>query len=180
MSPLRHGVLLAVTGCASGSTPTGVLHGDVTVAQDGSVEGVLVWEFFEANRTTTAPADGHLCARLLSVSGSPVEEADCGDCAVAVALDVADTEQDCGDTLGTDPTLASMDRLWIQADTATTAAMYPDARWAWALGWGGGAPAVEGVAWDEGFEFGDPPSDPTVLTGRRVRLAPAEARTLAQ
>lgn len=180
MSFLRHGILLTAVGCASGGGSTGVLHGDLTVSQDGAVEGVLVWEFFEADRTTAAPAEGHLCARLLSVSGTPVDASDCDTCEVAVALQVSDIEHDCADTLGTDPELESMDRLWIQDGSAKSAGKYPDSRWAWALGWSGAAPVEEGVAWDEGFEFGEPPPDPTVLTGRRVRLAPTEARRLGQ
>ena len=150
----------------------------MTVHDGGSVTGVLMWEFFAQDGGGPAVPDAHSCARLLEIVGEHEPASDCGDCAVAVTLAVAEVEHDCADKMGTDKSLSKMDRLWIRPGSGDKSSAYPDERWAWALGWEGSAPSAEGVAWDEGFEFGEPPVDPSSLAGRRVRLAPDSARVI--
>jgi len=179
VSALRSGLcVLLLSACASGGGHTGVLHGDVTVAEDGSVQGVFVWEFFAPEGPEPALAEAHVCARLLEVAGEPSPDAACEDCVVAAALTISEVEHDCADSMGTDPSLASMDRIWLRPGSGGKSGHFPDDRWSWSLGWDGGTPSEEGVAWDEGFEFGEPPDHPDVLLGRRVRLAPESARRL--
>ena len=171
-------VMLALSACASGTGTSGVLHGDVTVHEGGEISGVLLWEFFAQEGDSPAEPEGHLCARLLEVVGEPDSDSECDDCAVAVTLAVTDVEHDCSDKMGIDKSLAAMDRLWIRPGPGDRSSVFPDDRWSWALGWGQTTPAAEGVAWDEGFEFGEPPSDPSSLVRRRVRLAPDSARVI--
>ena len=177
----RPGLLLVaglsvLGGCGGGGTDVwGVLHGDLTVSGDGAVRGVLVWEFFDSAWERSVSADDHRCARVLTVVGAPVP---CDGCAVAVSLQVDELEHDCPGSEGTHPDLRAMDQLQVAPPGKAVAGAWPDDRWAWSLGWSGGGLEAEGVAWDEGFEFGEPPEDPKVLTGRRVRLGAATARRL--
>lgn len=169
--------LLALGLCACGHNRHdlwGVLHGDVTVSETGDVHGVLVWEFFEGAWERSTSADDHRCGRVLEVDGTA--DPSCEDCAAAATLVVTNVEHDCPAGEGTHAALAALDRLWIQPSGHTPAGSWPDTAWSWALGWSGGSPVEEGVAWDEGMEFGDPPPDPTSVVGRRVRLAPTTAR----
>jgi hypothetical protein len=121
------------------------------------------------------PADDHRCGRVVAVQGTP-DSTDNADSTLSVALQTENIEHDCSSWEGSDPSLASMDRLVLRPAASTPAGNWPDDRWTWALGWSGGAVADEGVAWDEGMEFGEPPADRSSLLGRRVRLSPTDAR----
>jgi hypothetical protein len=172
------GCVTAAIGCGSGTGDLwGLLHGDVTVQADGSVQGVLVWEFFEADWEAARSGEEHRCGRVLTVEG-PADPS-CADCAVAVTLLAENTEHDCPGVEGVSPQLQSMDRLWIRKAQRAPAGQWPDASWGWSVGWSGGAPTDEGVAWDEGMEFGEPPVDPSSLLGRRVRLSPTRAHAFS-
>ena len=133
---------LALPACASATDTTGVLHGDVTVRADGGLHGQLVWEFFEGDAVTP---EAHVCARLIAVRGEPDPESTCEDCEVAVILEVEDVEHDCAGSVGSDRSLARMDRLWIGPGSADRSAAFPDDRWSWSLGWKGALPEEEGV-----------------------------------
>lgn len=171
--------LCLLTGCGTGSHDLwAMVHGDVTVSMEGQVSGVLVWEFFEPQWEAQQSADHHRCGRVLAVTGAP--EPGCTDCAVAVTLETEDVEHDCPGGEGTHSSLAAMDRLQLVRAKETPPGAWPDDRWSWALGWSDSVPAVEGVAWDEGMEFGEPPADRSSLLGRRVRLMPTRARGLDQ
>ncbi len=167
---------LCLGGCSGPSADLwGVLHGDVTVGEDGSVDGVLVWEMFESDWADDLDPERHLCGRVLHVAGES-SPSGCAECAVDAALVVEEIQTDCPGVEGSTPALVSMDRLRLLPVNGKIAGAWPDYQWAWALGWAGGEPAQEGVAWDEGFEFGDPPADGASVLGRRLRLGPANAR----
>ena len=164
-----------LSGCSRPDSEIwGVLHGDVTVRDDWTVDGVLVWEFFDAGWERRQSPDDHRCGRLMSVQGA--FDPSCADCAYAAVLSVETVEHDCPGGEGVDPSLESIDRLWLRVARNVPAGSWPDDRWEWALGWEGGAPHTEGVAWDEGMEFGQPPRDPGMVLGRRIRMAATNAR----
>jgi len=152
----------------------GIVHGDISVGSGGDVDGVLVWEFFDSKWERARSSKHHRCGRVLGLTGTA--DQGCADCAVNVQLVVEDIEHDCSGGEGTHPSLTAMDSLRISPSRDVPAGSWPDTSWSWALGWGGGAPEVEGMAWDEGFEFGEPPTDESSLSGRRVRLIPVQTR----
>lgn len=156
----------------------GVLHGDVTIRDDRTVDGVLVWEFFEADWERRQAADEHRCGRVLAISG--VFDSSCSDCAFAATVTSETIEHDCPGREGVDPSLELVDRIWLQKADRVPAGAWPDDRWTWSVGWDGGAPAVEGVAWDEGMEFGEPPRQRDVVVGRRIRMMATNARGLVE
>ncbi|HCH65399.1 MAG: hypothetical protein CL927_19040 [Deltaproteobacteria bacterium] len=175
----RHYLGLAgvITSVACSGEPYdlwGVLHGDVTIRDDQSLDGVLVWEFFEAGWERRQSADDHRCGRLISIQG--MVDPTCADCAYGATITTETLEQDCPGREGVAPALEAVDRLWLRPSERVPEGRWPDDRWTWSAGWEGGAPEVEGVAWDEGMEFGTPPAAPEVLVGRRIRLMATTAR----
>ena len=182
--PLTHLRMLSMAGalssvaCGGGSYDLwGVLHGDITIRDDQSVDGVLVWEFFEAGWERGQSAKDHRCGRLLTLRGTV--DPTCTDCAYGAIITTQTIEHDCPGREGVDPSLETADRIWIRKSPRAPAGRWPDDRWSWSAGWDGGPPEVEGVAWDEGMEFGSPPQMPEVLVGRRIRLMATNARGFA-
>lgn len=168
---------VAVSGCVpQDDVSWGVLHGGLTVDDDGSARGVLVWEFFSDDWSRARSSAAHQCARLLSVEGEPNEG--CADCALDVGLQVVDDVSDCGGTEATESTFAELSALQLAPNT-TSSPHTPGDRWEWRVGWSTGAALREGVAWDEGVEWGEPPDDLNQVRGRRIVLGPDTARRLA-
>jgi hypothetical protein len=162
------------TGCGPpGYDLWGVLHGDLTIREDRTVDGVFVWEFFDERWERRQSADDHRCGRVMSVQG--VFDPSCSDCVYAALVTTDTVEHDCPGGEGVDPSLGGIDRIWLRASERVPPGTWPDDRWAWSLGWAGGAPEDEGLAWDEGMEFGEPPRDPGVVIGRRIRMTATNA-----